>query len=110
VYSNYTQFDWLRNKTRRGKQQIDIFVPSVKLAIEYDGAQHFRPVRFGGISIELARENFKKQKRSDKLKDKKIKDHPEDVAFFIRIRYDEHLDETSIRDRLVEAGALIDND
>lgn len=37
--------------------------------IEYDGAQHFKPVRFGGISIKKANKNFIKQKKYDKLKD-----------------------------------------
>jgi len=35
--------DWL------GNQRLDIFIPSLSLAIEYQGEQHFQPVeRFGG--------------------------------------------------------------
>jgi hypothetical protein len=35
--------DWL------GNQRLDIFIPALSLAIEYQGEQHFRPVeRFGG--------------------------------------------------------------
>ena len=36
--------------------------------IEYDGRQHFAPVRFGGISQEKANDKFQKQKSHDKLK------------------------------------------
>ena len=35
--------------------------------VEYDGEQHFKPVRFGGISIERAAKRFKKQQRIDSL-------------------------------------------
>ena len=38
------------------------------MVIEYDGAQHFMPVKFGG-SIEKAQENFEDSKRRDKIKD-----------------------------------------
>jgi len=37
----------------------------LKLVIEYDGESHFRPVCFGGISIERAIENFKRQVEND---------------------------------------------
>ena len=37
--------------------------------IEYDGKQHFEPVRFGGMSQEKAEKAFQKQKAHDKLKD-----------------------------------------
>ena len=37
--------------------------------IEYDGRQHFEPVRFGGMSQEKAKKALQKQKAHDKLKD-----------------------------------------
>jgi len=37
----------------------------LKILIEYDGIHHFRPVCFGGISMERAIENFKKQIEND---------------------------------------------
>jgi len=36
--------------------------------IEYHGEQHYRPVQFGGISIERAKNNLKKIKQRDKKK------------------------------------------
>jgi hypothetical protein len=46
IYSNYRKFDWLKDK---GKLEIDIWIPFLKLAIEYDGAQHFQSIEhFGG--------------------------------------------------------------
>ena len=46
-----------------GKQRIDIYIPSLKLAIEYQGIQHYEPVSvFGG------EEGFKKTLLRDKRK------------------------------------------
>lgn len=83
---NFTDFVWLKSKKGR-KQEIDIFVYNIKLAIEYDGIQHYKPTRFGGISQKRAEENLKYTKKLDKLKNKKIKQNPEDVKYFIRFNY-----------------------
>ena len=37
-----------------------------RIAVEYDGEQHYEPVRFGGIPMEQAKENFERQKIRDK--------------------------------------------
>lgn len=45
--------------------RYDFYVPSCNILIEYDGIQHFKPVKhFGGI------EKFKKQIKRDKVKDR----------------------------------------
>ena len=38
------------------------------IIIEYNGEQHYQPVKFGGISQERAEENFEKQKEHDNIK------------------------------------------
>lgn len=49
--------DWL------GMQSLDIYIPSVKVAIEYQGKQHYEPVKFfGGESV------FESQKERDNKK------------------------------------------
>ena len=35
--------------------------------VEYDGEQHFRPVRFGGMPLVKAKKQFKKQAMIDRL-------------------------------------------
>ena len=35
---------------------------------EVQGEQHFRPVKFGGMSLKKAKKNFEKQKKRDKIK------------------------------------------
>ena len=46
-------------------KRFDFFVPKLKLAIEYDGRQHFEPVNFGGMSDIRAREEHLKQVERD---------------------------------------------
>jgi len=97
AYPNHTinseqRFEWL------GLQSIDIYIPDLKIAIEYDGEQHFGPVQFGGISMKKAQKNLKRQKGWDRKKNKLIKQHPEDVKHFIRIPYTEKINEKNVLD------------
>jgi hypothetical protein len=54
--------------------ELDIYYPDIKLGIEYNGAQHYRPVCFGGISKELAKENFRRQIIRDMRKKRACKE------------------------------------
>lgn len=47
---------------------FDFYIPSLNIAIEYDGIQHFKPTKFGGVSDEEANENLKQQRIKDNLK------------------------------------------
>jgi len=106
VYSDYTDFDWLKT-TKNRKQEIDIWVPDLKLAIEYDGEQHFKLVRFGGIIKRRAKENLKNVKRLDKLKNKKIKTHIKDIRHFVRFNYKEPITIEYVREKLEKyCGAI----
>lgn len=71
------------------------------LAIEYDGEQHFRPVRFGGISIERAEEAFKYTKKLDKRKNIKMAANKHVVPFFVRISYKCELSVENIKKFLI---------
>ncbi len=86
----------VRNIPSLKGQEIDIYVPHIKLAIEYDGEQHFMPVKFGKMSDKKAEENFKKRQELDQLKNKKIAEHKEDFKHFIRFNYKENLTEQYI--------------
>ena len=105
VSNNYRGFDWL--KTKNGKQEIDIFVHRLKLAIEYDGEQHFKPVCFGGISKVKALERLKETKRLDRIKTRKIKAHTKDVCYFIRFTYKERITKAYVRSKLLTLGIKI---
>ena len=65
-----------------GKQEIDIFVPHLNLAIEYDGIQHFKPIKAWG-----GEEGLKKNIERDKIKEEKCK---ENNVTLIRFTYKEN--------------------
>ena len=49
-----------------GKQHFDIFIPKLKIAIEYQGGQHFKPVKFFG-----GEKGYEKVLKRDETKRKK---------------------------------------
>jgi len=51
-----------------GPLEFDFYTKYIKFLVEYDGEQHFRPVRFNGISEEKAKEHFRITQHHDFLK------------------------------------------
>lgn len=91
---NFRGFSWLKTKDN-GFQELDIYIPELKLAIEYDGIQHFKSVKyFGGDK------KFKTQKRLDRLKNIKVKQHSEDIKYFIRFNYKEKITKDLVLEKL----------
>jgi very-short-patch-repair endonuclease len=87
---NFKGFSWLKMKSGR-RQEIDIYIPDLKLAIEYDGPQHFISIKhFGG------KKQLSIQKMRDRNKNRKIKAHANDVKIFIRIPYTEPINKKNI--------------
>jgi len=78
VKYDYRDFCWLY------RQHIDVFVVNLRLAIEYDGEYHFKPVCFGGISEEKAKKRLEAVRKNDILKTNRVKKHPNDVKYFVR--------------------------
>jgi len=48
-------------KISNKKFKIDFYLTDFNTFVEYDGAQHFKPIRFGGMSEEDANVRFEKQ-------------------------------------------------
>ena len=72
--------------------EIDIFIPELKLGIEYQGEQHYKPVeQFGG------KKALNRQKIRDKLKQELCQQAGYDL---IEFRYDEELSIELIRTKL----------
>lgn len=107
VYYNYKEFEWLKNHKTKRKLELDIFVKNVKLAIEYDGEQHFMPRNFGGISKNKARKEFEIRKHLDKLKNSLIKKYQDDIKYFIRFNYKDKIDEICVRKKLEEYNLYV---
>ena len=75
-----------------GKAKFDFFLPDLNFIIEYDGEQHFKPIKFGAsISDKDAYENLMSLQIADFIKNEwaelnKIKLH--------RIKFDEDISES----------------
>jgi hypothetical protein len=104
VYSNYKEFGWLYFERN---QEIDIFVKDKRVAIEYDGEQHFFPVNFGGISDDEAKKQFELVLIRDANKNNLVLKNRQDIEYFIRIPYYEILSDENIRDILISNGVEI---
>jgi|CXWL01.1.fsa_nt_gi hypothetical protein len=77
---------WLR------PQELDIYVPSLKLAIEYQGLQHYQPLDFFG-----GEEAFKQREMLDKRKKRKCRLNR---IVLIEWRFDEPINHSLLLERL----------
>ena len=78
-----------------GRQRLDIFIPELKLAIEYQGQQHYKPISlFGG------EEGFLQTQKRDKLKSKLCAENGISLVFF---QYDETITRKLVETRIKRA-------
>ena len=106
---NYRGFKWLKsNKQLKQRMEIDIWIPEIKLAIEYDGEQHFMPIKFSSkITDEKAKKALSDLKRRDKKKTKLIVQHPNEIKHFVRFDYRDLIDKENVLVRLRAHGVKI---
>ena len=77
TYDYEKQFDWLGRKT------IDFFLPQYNIAIECQGLQHFKPIKwYGGY------EGFKKTIERDELKRKLCEEHGIKLLYYSNLGID----------------------
>lgn len=69
----------------KGQLQFDFYIPELNTCIEYDGRQHFEPIRFGNISMEDANSRLIETKNKDTIKNEFCKSKG---IRLIRFRYD----------------------
>lgn len=86
-------FDWLINPLTNSKMRLDGYFSEYKLAIEYDGIQHFKYIEH----IHKNYENYKMAIEHDKIKDQLCK---ENGITLIRIKYDEKLNRELVKQKL----------
>jgi hypothetical protein len=75
-----------------GNQSLDIFIPSIQIAFEYQGIQHFQPIEFFG-----GEEALLKRRILDKSKVRKCKSNKILLLFW---NYDEEVNELNLTKKL----------
>jgi hypothetical protein len=96
--------EWLRNDKTGFQLELDFFIPELNIAIEYQGAQHFRPVRFGGVSEDISNNAFKIQQQRDLAKKKAL--IIQNIKL-IEITYKDQLTEENIKQILIKNGVKL---
>jgi len=84
---------WQKYKDHNHKRYCDFWIEKngVKVIVEYDGEQHFKPIRFNGMSLKRAEASFKRQQKIDALDAQFCK---ENNIILHRIKYDEDREES----------------
>jgi serine protease inhibitor ecotin len=86
LLEKHIQFIEQKRFKELGNQSFDFFLPEHNILVEFQGEQHYEPVRFGGISEHNAKKFFEKQQKLDNRK----KDFCHKYGYIlIEIRYDE---------------------
>jgi hypothetical protein len=85
---------WLKSKHQGPGQELDIYVPELKLAIEYMGRQHYEPIEYFG-----GKQAHEKLVKSDERKRRACEHHDIHLIYY---RYDEPLEVKHVRKRLAE--------
>lgn len=81
------------------RMELDVYLPKLKLAFEYQGQQHFRPIDFfGGEQVYI------EQVKRDKLKKKLCENRNISLIY---IFYNEKLSKKLIQQKITNAGFLI---
>lgn len=81
----------------RKNLHFDFWIPEYKVAIEYDGIQHYKETQFNQLGTSYARKQFRLTVKHDKMKDEyAIKNH----INLIRIPFDRDVN-TTLDDKLL---------
>lgn len=67
-YVTQKKFEKLFGASNKIKLRFDFYLPDYNLCIEFDGIQHFKPIRFNGISVDKSKEVYLKTIMNDRLK------------------------------------------
>jgi very-short-patch-repair endonuclease len=108
IHYNYREFEWLKfNESSIDPLELDLWLPELKLAIEYDGQQHYKATKwYSSMTDQQADNVFKYQQLRDRRKNELIEEHKDKVEHFIRIKYTEPISKHHILKRLAECGLL----
>lgn len=68
---------------------FDFYLPSCNMVIEYDGEQHFRPVKFGGADDTKADARFERGQQHDRIKNEYCRNNAINILRIDYTQFDE---------------------
>lgn len=92
---------WNRHLLSQTKLRADFFIPDFNVVIEVDGEQHYKPVRFGGITSDQARCILAEQRHRDSLKNRIC---TESECRLVRIKFDQEINKDTLLELIRERG------
>jgi len=97
---------WDEYKDYNHKRFCDFWLEKddVKIIVEYDGEQHFRPISFGCRDLNKVNELFERTKKKDKLD---IDFCRENNIILHRIKYSEDIEESIIQFKFKDFADII---
>ena len=91
LFEEYYCFEWLINEETKYPYKLDFYLPKYDVAIECQGIQHFKPIKFFGGEKNL-RYNIKRDLDKKKL----CHEHNVRLLYFLDEKYNDYLDKTDI--------------
>lgn len=90
ICEEYNDFEWLTRK-KSGRMSFDFYLPQLKIAIEYQGRQHFEKVEiFGG------EEGLILTKERDEYKKKVCKENDIQLVYFLPHKYEKYMEQNDM--------------
>lgn len=81
----------MANKKKSGRMSFDFYLPQLKIAIEYQGRQHFEKVEiFGG------EEGLILTKERDEYKKKLCKENDIQLVYFLPHKYEKYMEQNDV--------------
>lgn len=81
VFEQQKVFDWLVNG--KSVKSLDFYLPEYNIAIECQGLQHFKPIKYFG-----GEDYLKRQQNNDSVKKELCKEHGIDIIYYSDKEYD----------------------
>ena len=88
-FEEYYKFDWLINEKTKYPYKLDFYLPEYNIAIECQGEQHFKAIKFFGGEKSL-HYNIKRDIDKKKL----CISHDIKLLYFLNEKYNKYLEET----------------
>jgi len=99
--SNCRKLNCLKNPETGRNLEMDLWFPELYFGAECDGRQHF-----GISSMYCDNGELENIQYRDRLKDELVKNNPNEIRYFLRIKYDEDISIPALKKKLEQIGLI----